>query len=81
MVLKEVKDNRKIFKDMGMHKWQETTMRDLKKNMRIRLYSPSGRPLELGGEETFLTESDAYRHNNTWAVKIKLETVAPGFGA
>jgi len=71
MILKEVKDNRKIFKDMGMNKWRETTMRDLKEGTRIRLYSPSGRPLEMGGEETFLTESDAYEQDGLWAVKVK----------
>jgi hypothetical protein len=70
MILKEVKDNRKIFKDMGMNKWREASMPDLKKGMRIRIYSPSGRPLEMGGEETFLTESDAYEQDGMWAVKV-----------
>ena len=71
MILKEVKDKRKIFKDMGMNKWRETTMADLKEGMRIRIYSPSGRPLEMGGEETFLTESDAFFQEGTWAIKVK----------
>ena len=71
MILKEVKDNRKIFKDMGMNKWRETRMKDLTKGVRIRLYSPSGRPLEMGGEETFLTESDAFQQDGVWAVKVK----------
>ena len=71
MILKEVKDNRKIFKDMGMNKWRETALQDLKKDMRIRIYSPSGRPLEMGGDETFLTESDAYQEEGMWVVKVK----------
>ena len=56
MILKEGPAGQKIFKDMGMNKWRETRMSDLKKGTRVRLYSPSGRPLELGGEETFLTD-------------------------
>lgn len=71
MILKENPSNQKIFKDMGMNKWREAKMRDLKKGLRIRLYSPSGRPLERGGEETFLTESDAFEIDGTWAVKVK----------
>jgi hypothetical protein len=71
MILKENPATQKIFKDMGMNKWREARMQDLKKGVRIRLYSPSGRPLEMGGEETFLTESDAYEINGTWAVKVK----------
>ncbi len=71
MVLKEVKDNRKIFKDMGMNKWRETKMQDLKEGKKIRLYSPAGRPLEMGGEETFFTESDAYQQDGVWVVKVK----------
>lgn len=74
MILKEVKDNRKIFKDMGMNKWRETAMQDLKEGTRIRIYSPSGRPLEMGGEETFLTESDAYKQDGLWVVKVKTAT-------
>ncbi len=71
MILKENSANQKIFKDMGMNKWRETRIMDLKKGSRIRLYSPSGRPLELGGDETFLTESDAFQVENTWAVKVR----------
>ncbi len=71
MLLKEVKDNRKIFKDMGMNKWREATMAELKKGVRIRIYSPSGRPLEAGGEETFVTQSDAFQKNGEWVVEIE----------
>jgi|GEM_PF-6796699 len=71
MILKEVDDNRKIFKDMGMNKWRETKMADLKKGTRIRIYSPSGKPLEAGGEETFLTLSDAFLKDGKWAVEVK----------
>ena len=71
MILKENPSNQKIFKDMGMNKWREINMQDLKKGIRIRLYSPSGRPLELGGEETLLTECDAFQINGTWAIKVK----------
>lgn len=70
MLLKEVKDNRKIFKDMGMNKWRETTVADLKKGQRIRIYSPSGRPLETGGEDTFTTQSDAFQKNGHWVVEV-----------
>lgn len=35
-------------------------MAELKKGMRIRIYSPKGRPLEAGGEETFITLFDAF---------------------
>ena len=71
MILKEVNDNRRIFRDMGMNKWRETLMADLKKGMRIRIYSPNGRPLETGGEETFLTLSDAFLKSGQWAVEVK----------
>lgn len=71
MILKDVDDNRKIFKDMGMNKWRETKMADLKKGTRIRIYSASGRPLETGGEETFLTLSDAFLKDEVWAVEVK----------
>ncbi len=71
MILKENRDNQRIFKDMGMNKWRETKLEDLKKGTRVRLYSPSGRPMELGGEETFLTESDSFQVEGTWAVKVK----------
>ncbi len=71
MILKQVNDNRKIFRDMGMNKWRETLMTDLKKGMRIRIYSPNGRPLEAGGEETFLTLSDAYLKSEQWVVEVK----------
>ena len=49
-------------------------MQDLKEGTRIRIYSPSGRPLEMGGEETFLTESDAYKQDGLWVVKVKTAT-------
>jgi len=71
MILKQVNDKRKIFRDMGMNKWRETLTNDLKKGMRIRIYSPNGRPLETGGEETFLTVSDAFLQNGEWAVEVK----------
>ncbi len=71
MTLKENSATQKIFKDMGMSKWRETRIMDLKKGTRIRLYSLSGRPLELGGDETFLTESDAFQIESTWAVKVR----------
>ena len=71
MLLKEVDDKRKIFKDMGMNKWRETKMADLKKDTRIRIYSPSGRPLESGGEETFITLTDAFQKNGQWVVEVK----------
>ncbi len=71
MLLKEVTDKRKIFKDMGMNKWRETTMAELKKNMRVRIYSPSGRPLAAGGEESFITLSDAFKKDGLWAVEVK----------
>jgi hypothetical protein len=71
VILKESQINQKIFKDMGMNKWRETKIADLKKGTRIRLYSPAGRPLELGGEETFLTESDAFQMEGVWAVTVK----------
>jgi hypothetical protein len=74
MVLKEVNDNRKIFKDMGMNKWRETKMADLRKGARIRIYSPSGRPLETGGDETFITLSDAFQRQGEWAVEVRVTT-------
>jgi len=74
MLLREVNDNRKIFKDMGMYKWRETTLAELKKGERIRIYSPSGRPLEAGGEETFIIESDAFQKNGQWVVELRVST-------
>ena len=71
MILKENAASQKIFKDMGMNKWRETKMVDLKKGTRVRLYSASGRPLELGGDETFVTETDAFELDGVWAVKVK----------
>ncbi len=71
MIFRQVDDNRKIFRDMGMNKWRETLMADLKKGMRIRIYSPNGRPLEAGGEETFITLSDAFLKNGLWGVEVK----------
>ena len=71
MLLREVNDNRKIFKDMGMYKWRETTMAELKKGVRIRIYSPNGRPLEAGGEETFITQSDAFQNSGQWVVELR----------
>ena len=70
-ILKEIKDARKIFKDMGMNKWREVPMSALKKEDRFRIYSPSGRPLELGGEETLIAQSDAYLKNGVWAIEVK----------
>jgi len=71
MILKQVSDNLKIFKDMGMNKWRETKMEELKKGVRIRIYSPNGRPLETGGEETFITLSDAFLKADQWAVEVR----------
>ncbi len=71
MILKQVSDNLKIFKDMGMNKWRETKMADLKKGVRIRIYSPNGRALETGGEETFITLTDAFRKLEQWAVEVR----------
>jgi len=70
-ILKEAKDSRKIFKDMGMNKWREVTMSVLKNGDRFRIYSPAGRPLELGGEETLVAKSDAYELEGTWVVEVK----------
>jgi hypothetical protein len=56
---------------MGMIKWRETLMTDLKKGMRIRIYSPNGRQPEAGGEETFLTVSDAFLKSGEWVVEVK----------
>lgn len=71
MILREVNDSRKIFKDMGMNKWRETMMAELKKGTRIRIYSPNGRPLETGGDETFLTLCDAFLKSGQWAIEVK----------
>jgi hypothetical protein len=71
MILKQVSDQLKIFKDMGMNKWRETKMAHLKKGTRIRIYSPNGRPLEAGGEETFITLSDAFLKLGQWAVEVR----------
>ena len=77
MVLKQVSDKLKIFKDMGMNKWRETKMVDLKKGTRIRIYSPNGRPLETGGDETFITLTDAFLKLSKedgfgqWAVEVR----------
>ncbi len=56
---------------MGMNKWRETLMADVKKGMRIRIYSPNGRPLEAGGEETFLALSDAFLKSGQWVLDVK----------
>jgi hypothetical protein len=71
MILKDVADERKIFKDMGMSKWREVRMKDLKKDTRIRLYSSAGRPLELGGDETFITTTEPYQKDGVWCVEVK----------
>jgi len=71
MILKQVNNNLKIFKDMGMNKWRETKMAELKKGMRFRIYSPNGRPLETGGEETFITLSDAFLKPEQWVVEVR----------
>ena len=70
-ILKEAKDARKIFKDMGMNKWREVPMLKLKKGDRFRLYTPAGRPMELGGEETLTAQSDAYLKDDVWVVEVK----------
>jgi len=46
-------------------------MADLKEGDRIRIYSPAGRPLELGGEETFIALSNSYKNRGLWATKVK----------
>ena len=74
-ILKEIKDARKIFKDMGMNKWREVPLSSLKKEDRFRIYSPAGRPLELGGEETLIAQSDAYLKNGVWAIEIKTHSM------
>jgi hypothetical protein len=74
MILKEIKDNRKIFKDMGMNKWREIGMNFIKEGDRFRIYSRALRPLELGGEETLVAIADAYQVDDLWAVEVK-ETV------
>ncbi len=70
-ILKDIKDSRKIFKDMGMNKWREVSMMALNKGDRFRIYSQAGRPLELGGEETLIAQSDAYMVGGIWAVEVK----------
>jgi hypothetical protein len=69
-VLKDTKDSKKIFKDMGMNKWREVPMPKLRKGDRFRIYSQAGRPLELGGEETLVAQSDAFQVEGVWAVEI-----------
>lgn len=71
MILKEIKDNRKIFKDMGMNKWREIKMGLIRKGDRFRIYSNALRPLELGGMETLVATSDSYQIDDIWAVKVK----------
>ena len=73
-ILKEAKDSRKIFKDMGMNKWREVPMEKLKKGDRFRLYTPAGRPMELGGEETFIAQSDAFLKDDIWVIEVKAKT-------
>ncbi|BBO82056.1 hypothetical protein DSCO28_26220 [Desulfosarcina ovata subsp. sediminis] len=70
-IFKETRDGRKIFKDMGMNKWREVSMEKIKKGDRFRLYTPNGRPMELGGEETFVAQSDAYLDGDIWVVEVK----------
>ena len=70
-ILKDINDSKKIFKDMGMNKWREVGMGSLKKGDRFRIYSKSGRPLELGGEETLIAQSDACMIDGAWAVEIR----------
>lgn len=68
--LKDTKDSNKIFRDMGMNKWREITIPSLKKGDRFRVYSKAGRPLELGGEETLIAQSDAYELDGVWAIDV-----------
>lgn len=70
-LLKEMNDSRKIFKDMGMNKWREVAMPALKKGDRFRIYTRAGRPLELGGEETLIAQSDAYQADGVWTIEVK----------
>jgi len=70
-ILKETKESGKIFKDMGMNKWREVPMEKLKEKDRFRVYSPAGRPLELGGEETLVAQSDAYLKDGVWVIEVK----------
>ena len=74
-ILKEAKESQKIFKDMGMNKWREVPMEKLKKNDRFRLYSPAGRPLELGGDETLVAETDAYLKDGVWVIEVKTSSI------
>ncbi len=69
-ILKDTKDSKKIFKDMGMNKWREVAIPKIKKGDRFRIYSQAGRPLELGGEETLVAQSDAFQVDGVWAVEI-----------
>ena len=73
-ILKEDRDSRKIFKDMGMNKWREIPMEKLKKGDRFRLYTAAGRPMELGGEETLVAQSDAYQKDDVWVIDVKVTT-------
>ena len=69
-LLKETNDSKKIFKDMGMNKWREVLLQALRKGDRFRIYTKAGRPLELGGEETLVAQSDAYEVDGIWTIEV-----------
>ena len=70
LVKDAIDDSRKIFKDMGMNKWREVAMSALRKGDRFRIYTKAGRPLELGGEETLIADSNAYQVNGIWTIEV-----------
>ena len=69
-LLKDINDSRKIFKDMGMNKWRSVVMPVIKKGDRFRIYTKAGRPMELGGEETLIAQSDAYQVDGVWTIEV-----------
>lgn len=75
--VRDTNDSRKTFKDMGMNKWREVGIPLLKKGDRFRVYSKAGRPLELGGVETLIAQSDAYAIDDTWAIDVWVTDVIP----
>ena len=62
---------------MGMNKWREVSIPLLKKGDRFRVYSKAGRPLELGGVETLIAQSDAYAVDDTWAIDVWVTDAIP----
>ena len=38
------------------------------------LYTAAGRPMELGGEETLVAQSDAYQKDDVWVIDVKVTT-------